>query len=207
MRSINKTQFYRHACKFYRLCLSFSIFLFNLSVLLEYQNNKTLVSELFHSTSRAQHFAGFISAVRRVLFLTEHTGGAHSATWAELNGLWSKGLIKRRHTTCPLALHFVHRGFVGKKMRARFPTRTGDLQWTTGEKTWNNGNKRCGLKNCAVRRLGLLSRSQREVFITHSAHFWNTPTAYWFRKYPLFCILNVILNIKLTQINCPVNNR
>lgn len=130
---------------------------------------------LFHSTLRGQHFAGFISAVRRVLFLTEHTGGAHSATWAELNGLWSKGLIKRRHTTCPLALHFVHRGFVGKKMRARFPTRTGDLQRTTGEKTWNNGNKRCGLKNCAVRRLGHLSRSQRGgVYHTHCSFFKHT---------------------------------
>lgn len=130
---------------------------------------------LFHSTSRGQHFAGFISAVRRVLFLAEHTGGAHSATWAELNGLWSKGLIKRRHTTCPLALHFVHRGFVGKKMRARFPTRTGDLQWTTGEKTWNNGNKRYGLKKCAVRRLGLLSRSQRGgIYHTHCSFFKHT---------------------------------
>lgn len=130
---------------------------------------------LFHSTSRGQHFAGFISAVRRVLFLAEHTGGAHSATWAELNGLWSKGLIKRRHTTCPLALHFVHRGFVGKKMRARFPTRTGDLQRTTGEKTWNNGNKRCGLKKCAVRRLGLLSRSQRGgIYHTHCSFFKHT---------------------------------
>lgn len=28
MRSINKTQFYRQACKFYRLCLSFSVFFF-----------------------------------------------------------------------------------------------------------------------------------------------------------------------------------
>lgn len=57
--------------------------------------------------------AGFISA-SSVLCLPEHTGGAHSATWAELNGLWSKGLIKRRHTTCPLALHFVHSGFAGE---------------------------------------------------------------------------------------------
>lgn len=55
----------------------------------------------------------FISA-SGVLCLPEHTGGAHSATWAELNGLWSKGLIKRRHTTCPLALHFVHSGFAGE---------------------------------------------------------------------------------------------
>lgn len=63
MRSINTTQFYRHVCKFYRLCLSFSVFsfffLYNLSVQLEYQNNKTLVSELFHSpTIRWLHFCG-----------------------------------------------------------------------------------------------------------------------------------------------------
>lgn len=178
MRSINKTEFYRRARQFYRLGLSFAAFqpfYLNIRII------KAPASELLHSTEKAEHFAGFISVVRRVLFLTEHTGGAHSATWAELNGLWSKGLIKRRHTTCPLALHFVHTGFVGKKMQARFPTRTGDLRWTTAEKTGNNGNKRCELKTCAARKLGLLSRSQREAFITHAAHFWNTPIAYWFR--------------------------
>lgn len=174
MRPINKTDFYRHTRKFYRLRLSFAVFR---PFYLNTRIMKTPVSELFHSTEKARHFAGFVSGVRRVLFLAQHTGGAHSATWAELNGLWSKGLIKGRHTTCPLALHFVHTGFVGKKMRARFPTRTGDLRGTSAEKTRNNGNKRCGLKNCAVRRLGLLHRSQREASITHAAHFWNTPIA------------------------------
>lgn len=99
----------------------------------------------------SQHIWGWTShwlhfCTRSVLCLTEHTGGAHSTTWAELNGLWSKGLIKRRHTTCPLALHFVHSGFMGKMMRARFPTRIGDLQRTSTVKTWENRNKRCGLK-------------------------------------------------------------
>lgn len=178
MRSINKTEFYRCARQFYRLGLSFAAFQ---PFYLNTRIIKAPASELLHSTEKAEHSAGFISVVRRVLFLTEHTGGAHSATWAELNGLWSKGLIKRRHTTCPLALHFVHTGFVGKKMQARFPTRTGDLRWTTAEKAGNNGNKRCELKTCAVRRLGLLSRSQREAFITHAARFWNTPIAYGFR--------------------------
>lgn len=97
-----------------------------------------------HIWSWTSHWLHFCTS--SVLCLTEHTGGAHSATWAELNGLWSKGLIKRRHTTCPLALHFVHSGFMGKTMQARFPTRIGDLQWTSTEKTWENGNKRCGLK-------------------------------------------------------------
>lgn len=108
-----------------------------------------------HIWGRASHWLHYCT--RSVLCLTEHTGGAHSTTWAELNGLWSKGLIKRRHTTCPLALHFVHSGFMGKMMRARFPTRIGDLRLTSTVKTWEDRNKRCGLKNRAGGRVWLLS--------------------------------------------------
>lgn len=105
------------------------------------------VHTVFHYTYKGERLTGCVCCTRRsALCLTEHTGGAHSTTWAELNRLWSKGLIKRRHTTCPLALHFVHSGFMGKMMRARFPTRIGDLRWTSTVKTWENRNKRCGLK-------------------------------------------------------------
>lgn len=140
----------------YRACFGFNVYFIIINDFLSCFNNKTWQhqhgeekhsAKIFHSTYEAEHRTGFISA-SSVLCLTEHTGGAHSATWAELNGLWSKGLIKRRHTTCPLALHFVHSGFMGKTMQARFPTRIGDLLWTTIKKKRLEekcGNKRCGL--------------------------------------------------------------
>lgn len=131
------------------------------------------VHKLYRRPCEGERLAGCISAHREVFSAPlELTGGAHSTTRAELNGLWSKGLIKRRRTTCPLALRLVRSGFVGKMMRAGFPARIGDLQRTSSVKLW--GNKRCGLKIMLSGRLALPRReaSARLLLIfKHSLQF------------------------------------
>lgn len=141
----------------------------------------------FAAHTKPKHLgpASFLQVVFSAL--PEHTGGAHSATWAELNGLWSKGLIKRRHTTCPLAPHFVHSGFRGRKRCGPGFRQESEIcceqPWRKkkgrrGENTRKGragggvGGHKVWALNCAAGGLELGGRSLREAPLSLSACDW-----------------------------------
>lgn len=141
----------------------------------------------FAAHTKPKHLgpASFLQVVFSAL--PEHTGGAHSATWAELNGLWSKGLIKRRHTTCPLAPHLYTVDFAGEndagqvsdKNRRFAANNRGGKKKGGGVKkrekvergvVW--GGHKVWALNCAVGGLELGGRSLREAPLSLSARDW-----------------------------------